>query len=111
MRSAISADARLRYRTNCVNCPGPDAGAAIQAMQDAARPVSRRTFLRRVDAQERRELEQSLGYALDPRAGLTMQKDWHVAYYRSVFRGQPCYFFDYSRIEYIFTAGGKNDPR
>lgn len=92
------------YLTNCINCPGlegmtyAEAGQAIQAMQDIPKGITRRTFLRHVAEQ--------FGYARHPFQGLTMAKDWMVHYYKSTFRGRPCYYFDHSRIEYIFTQAG-----
>ena len=35
--------------------------------------------------------------------GLHLKDDWHVNYYRSTFRGQPCYYAKHSAIEHIFT--------
>jgi hypothetical protein len=91
---------RFTFLTNCVNCPGADAGEAINAMKGAARIITRRTFAKHVDLKQLQELEKSLGYDHD----LPMWKDWHVGYAKSVFRGKPCYYFTYSRIEFIFTA-------
>lgn len=31
-----------------------------------------------------------------------LDKDWHVAYYRSEYRGIPCVYYVYSAIAYIF---------
>jgi hypothetical protein len=91
---------RYRYEMNCI---GSD-GQSITAMQEAARPITRRTFLAHADRADVIDLERSLSYDTGTeRGGLRMSKDWHVGYYRSTYRGRPCVYFDHSHIEYIFT--------
>jgi hypothetical protein len=36
-------------------------------------------------------------------SGLTLRSDPYVAYYKSVYRGQPCYYLVWSAIEWIWT--------
>lgn len=91
----------FRYLIDCVH----SGGHSITAMVDAEREISRRSFLRHVDRENLREVEAGLGYAGHWRQGLTMAGDWAVSYYRSEYRGRPCYFFRWSSIEHIFTAG------
>lgn len=91
------------FLTNCVSCPGSNAGEAIQAMVDAARDITRRTFLKHVYRNELIQIERDLGYEFHPKRGLTMASDWHVSYHKSVFRGVPCIYFRWSGIEHIFT--------
>ena len=31
-----------------------------------------------------------------------LKNDWHVRYYKSTYRGQPCYYRDHSAIEHVF---------
>lgn len=93
----------FRFLTNCVNCPGSDAGEAIQDMVSEATPITRRTFLKHVNREDLAELESALAYAKHPRQGLTMAGDWHVGYFKGHFRGKPCYYFGHSRIEHIFV--------
>ena len=93
---------KFSYYTNCVDCPGPDPGDAINELQDSCVGITRKTFMRNVDKDDRKKLEEQLGYFLNHRQGLTMAKDWHPGYYKGKFRGETCYFFDHSRIEYIF---------
>lgn len=92
-----------RFSITCVECPGPDPGKAITDMVEAAKEVTRGTFVRQVHTRDREFLEQQLGYTLiDTRRGLHMKDDPHVKYYKSTFRGKPCYYFVWSAIEYIF---------
>jgi hypothetical protein len=65
--------------------------------------ISRATFLKSVDPDEMLDLERRLGYERDSRKGLTMAKDWAVAYYRSTVRGCPAVYFVWSAIEHVFT--------
>jgi hypothetical protein len=89
----------MQYRTCCIY----STAELINALQESARPISRRTFLRYVDRAELRTIETNLGYEATSRhGGLSMARDWHVAYYRGVYDGRPCVYFDHSRIEYIF---------
>ena len=91
------------FYTTCVNCPGPDPGEAIRAMQDSSKSVTRRTFQAHVDRSNLVECERSLGYDTGTeRGGLRMSNDWHVDYRRGTFRGQSCWFFVHSAIEWIF---------
>lgn len=75
----------------------------IEEMEDAAREVSRRTFLKHVDPEDRLKLECILGYAKHPKHGLTMAADYAVRYYRAKFKGELCYYVDWSSIFYIFA--------
>lgn len=40
-------------------------------------------------------------------AGLHIAKDWSVGFYKSELNGQPVYYVDHSRIEYVFTKNGR----
>lgn len=97
----------FQYVTNCVNCPGPNPGEAINAMVDRARDITRPTFLTYVDADELHRIEDSLSYERNARSGLTMAGDWHVSYHKSQFRGDPVVYFQHSGIEFIFRAPSK----
>lgn len=91
---------KAHFVTTCVN----STFEAIHPMVDAARDITRRTFLTHVDANELRDIERQLGYAAHPKQGLTMAGDFHVCYHRSLFRGKPCYYFCWSAIEHVFVA-------
>jgi len=81
------------YETCCVNSDGP----SITAMVDAAREIKLGTFRRHCESSR---LESELGYC---RGGLSLARDWHVTFYKSRFRGRPCYYLRHSAIEYVFT--------
>lgn len=86
----------FHYETCCVESDGP----SITAMVDRAREITYRTFRRHcagVDAWAKAH-----GYGLRP-PELTLKQDWHVAYYKSVYRSRPCYFLVWSAIEFIWT--------
>ncbi len=87
---------RAAYRYNCVHAPDID---ELNHIVDNRKPVSRRTFTKRVDQNDRRHVEEMLGY--DRR--FPINKDWHVAYFKSrTMRGQPVFVLCHSAIEYIF---------
>lgn len=90
---------RAQFLTNCVSSTARD----ITPMVDAERNITRRTFLKHVDRRSLERVEAELGYSAHPAQGLTMAGDYHVAYYRSTFRGKPCVFFRWSAIEYVFV--------
>ena len=63
-------------------------------------------FAKAIGSQAWRDIQASLGYDRD----FPITKDWHVGYYKGVFRGVPCYFLRHSRIEHIYTLDGKLGP-
>lgn len=81
------------FVTNCVSANGDD----INAMCDRAREISLATFKRRCDW---REIAAMLGYGRT----FPIDKDWHVRYHRSRYRGVPCYYLVHSAIEYVFVS-------
>lgn len=87
-----------RYRTNCTD----STSFAIVAMQDAAREVTRQTFLKYVDLDSLHAVEDILGYERNARHGLTMAQDGYVTYHLSEYRGRSCAYFRHSAIEFIF---------
>ncbi len=94
---------KFRYETCCIH----STMELIHALQEAAKPISRRTFLKHANSDDLDKLADSFGYVKNARSGgLTMAKDWHIGYYKSFYDGKPCYYFDHSRIEYIFTENG-----
>jgi len=78
----------------------------IRDMSDHEKEITRKTFLKYVDRNDLKELEEGLGYG----PWLRMSQDWHVRYYKSVYRDISCVFFRHSRIEYIFTKDGVCGP-
>lgn len=75
----------------------------LEALSERSRPIRADTFFRHVS---RRMVSTLLGYAYR-RKGLTIRKDRCVGYYKSVWRGVPCYYLDWSRIEHIFVENDK----
>ena len=86
---------------NCVEIPDGDAEALID-MIDGERDITRKTFLRHVDREQMADLEESLGYASHPSAGLTMAADWHVTYHKGTYKGRRAYWLCWSHIEFVF---------
>lgn len=107
-------DRGYRYETCCVSADGGD----ISDMVDQAQDVSYDQFMRNVSIAEIFQSGIGYGYYWTPAqavaAGvdyhevarnrpLTLKKDWHVSYHRSVYLGKPCYFMVHSAIEYVFV--------
>ena len=88
----------MKFSTDCVR----STASLICPMVDGSRQITRRTFLRHVDRDSLREIEDGLGYEGHPKRGLTMAGDYHVLYFKGYFAGQPCVFFDWSSIEHVF---------
>lgn len=89
------AKARFKYLTCCVD----STAEAIDDMTDQAREITFRTFASRT---EWRPLAERLGY--DGRR-LTLGNDPFVRFYRSRYKGLPCYYLVWSAIEYVFVGG------
>ncbi len=87
---------KYRFITDCVSANGE----SISRMVDQAREVSFETFRRRTDW---KPIAKALGYAVGSEPGLHLGDDALVRFYRSKFEGRPCYFMDWSRIEYVFA--------
>ena len=86
-----------RYLECCINSTAKD----IHAMIDAAKEVTLGTMRRNCDLND---LEKQFAYDTGgERGGLRLKDDWHVRYYKSVYKGRPCYYLKHSAIEYIFV--------
>lgn len=85
------------YRTCCVN----STAKLINEMIEEGQEVTLATFRRHCQGVS--EWAQSMGYETDKRRGLTLANDWHVRYYKSRYKGKPCYFIRHSAIEYIWV--------
>lgn len=88
---------RYEYLHSCKNSDAQ----SIHDMQDAAVEIKHATFRRHCDGLE--EWEADHLYFWDKRQGLTLKNDWHVSYYKSVYRGRRCYYVEHSRIEHIWV--------
>ena len=98
-RSAQDTGNRKRsLYTRC--CDGIATSDELHDMYDREREISYRTFARHVDAAEVAAL---LGYAHGRHAeGLRLSDDRCVRFYRSTFKGEPCYYMDWSSIDHIY---------
>ena len=88
----------LQYQLNCTQAKGED----VLSMQENAKEIQYETFLRNVGARNLRPVTKDLSYEWDARNGLTLKGDPFVRYFKSRYQGAPCYYFCYSRMEYIF---------
>lgn len=96
----MTARTGYTFETNCVSANGDD----INAMKATGTAISYRTFRKAITPEAYVEIVKALGYSLTAHRGnLTLQKDWHVAYYRGTYLGKPCVYLVWSAIEYIFT--------
>lgn len=100
MSAVHSARGVYTYRTNCTE----STERLIRNMldHDENREITRATFLKYVDRESLRAVEDILGYEGHPSQGLTMAGDGYVTYWKSFYRGRPCVYFSWSAIEYIF---------
>jgi hypothetical protein len=76
-------------------------------MLEKATEITHRSFRAAVDSESMdswaREHSYDTGHE---RGGLRLSNDWHVAYYRSWWQGERCYYFVWSAYEIIFRRGG-----
>jgi hypothetical protein len=95
----------FRFYCNCVDWPEADVNVpgGLCDLIDARKQISRRSFLKHVNRDDLRSLEEkTLGYHRFASTGLTMAGDWHVEYFRSTLHGSTVYGFRHSAIEYVF---------
>jgi len=92
---------KLKFFNNCVGWPARDVNAegGLCDLISECRQITRETFLRHVDREDRKAVERGLGYGPD----FPMSRDWHVGYYRSKLHGRRVYLFKHSAIEYVFA--------
>lgn len=94
---------RFRFVTNCIGSTSED----IRDLIDTGDvPISMRTFAIAIGRDGWIQINEMLGYD----RYFPLSKDWHVGYYRGVFRGVPAVYIRHSGIEYIFTLDGKVGP-
>ena len=90
-------EASYVYTTSCVN----STYELITEMVEQAKEVSIATIKKH--CQGFREWTANMGYESDKRRGLTIERDYHVSYYKSAYNGMPCYYVRHSGIEYIWV--------
>lgn len=95
----------FRYYSSCVDWPPAliEVEGGLCDLVASLEEISRATFLRRVDSEDRRRLETSLGYAAHLRDGLTISRDYHVRYKRGQLHGRMAYVLVHSAIEHVFA--------
>jgi len=86
---------KFQYITNCVN----STAEKIDYMVDNAREITYKTFIKHVNW---KEISRLLKYDTHYRSGLLLKNDWHVTYHKSTYEGTPCYYVQWSGIEWIF---------
>jgi len=88
---------KLQLQATCVGNHDTD---ALEIMAQHDREITYKTFARHVDI---RSISELLGYAYDRgQEGMRLSQDYAVRFYRSVWKGKPCYHMDWSRIDHIF---------
>lgn len=78
------------YETCCVTANGDD----ITKMVEESKSITWKTLAKHVNLEE---IESVL-----PNNNPKLSKDWSVRFYKSKYKGQPCYYIDHSAIEYVF---------
>lgn len=99
----MSHENTFNFYNNCVNWSQSDIDSLTEVI-DNQLAITRATFLKHVNKDDLKELEQGLSYAEHHTQGLTMAGDWHVGYFRSTMNGVRVYGFVHSAIEYVFTS-------
>jgi hypothetical protein len=90
------------YVINCVNSTAED----IDYMIDHASQITFEEFITQVNNEEFREMEREMGYPANDYLK-EMKDDYAVSFWHSIFRGIDAYYFEHSRIEYVFTLNGQ----
>jgi hypothetical protein len=93
---------RFAYLGNCTN---QALGPFLEAMMDAGKRVAFKELLNAVGAAELAEVfpQYFWGARATDRAHMRLNRDPNVSFYRSAFRGVPCYYVVESGIENIFV--------
>jgi hypothetical protein len=77
--------------------------ARLESLYEADKEIKGETLFRHVSM---RDASATLGYAYGRWArSVRLLKDWHVRFYRSTWRGVPCYHLEWSGIDHIFVEG------
>lgn len=96
------SDDKFVLHTRCVDEYTDVHVERLAAMTEGGRPISAGTFFRHVD---RASISRELGYAYGrAEKGIRLAKDYHVQFFRSVWRDKPCYYLVWSAIEHVFVA-------
>lgn len=94
----------MKYQHCCVDLSHEqiDDVQALIDFKDFAKDISRATFCKYANREDRIQLEIGLGYEVGNSKGLHCAKDWHVRYIKGIYHGKPAVAMIHSAIEYIF---------
>ena len=96
----VSSSNKAVLFTRC--CDGLATADELHDMQERSREITLATFRRRTNLNH---VAPTLGYVSGRnKAGVRIEKDPYIKFYRSTFRGKPCYWLDWSRIDHIFLT-------
>lgn len=88
------------YLINCVSARGND----IAEMVEKAREITAKTFKKHCNY---KEASRMLGYTDENDRPfcpeLTLESDYSTAFFKSKYKGTPCYFIEWSGIEHVYT--------
>lgn len=87
---------------DCVHSTTED----IDNLTENAEEVSFEEFLSHVNQKEFEEIERNMGYPANEHLQ-RLGDDYAVSFWHGTFRGVDAYYFDHSRIEYVFTLNGQ----
>ena len=90
----------MEKQFNYVTCCVDSDGESINGLVDAATVVTYRTMM--LNCNGLLPWAKAHGYAKRG-PGLTLRADWAVTFHKSKYRGKPCYYLQWSGIEYIWT--------
>lgn len=85
--------------TRCVDQVGPQGIDDLRDLYANDRQVTYATFARHCDSES---FARDLGYALGHAPGLKLKNDRCVRFYRSKWKGKPCFYVDQSAVDFIF---------
>lgn len=71
----------------------------LDEMTGQGRQIGLATFRKHADVSA---LEAAFGYVTGRAKGLRLANDHYVQYFKSIFRGIPCYYLVHSAIEHIY---------
>lgn len=92
---------RYRYITSCATIRKEDV-PHLEKMVDDAKSITYQTFRRHCRGPDLTEWVESHGYTRRG-LGIHLKKDRCVSYYKSRFKGAPCYFLVWSAIDFIWV--------
>jgi hypothetical protein len=92
----------MNYYNNCVNIDRRELDDLLAMIHDHATEITYAEFMAMVDEEQVKKMFPFYTWPDGPDGGLTLEDDYAVAYYKSMFQGEECCFIEHSAIEYIF---------